>query len=103
MDMPGPRHPALPYIATSGLTPTRLIGSKNKDRWDLRHAATATARDLVIITRNTKDFEGRGCASSIPSAICQFVLSREQRRAGRVGAEPLNGMQSSNRLWLPLI
>lgn len=39
---------------------TRLLGGKNKDRWDLALAATARIHDLVLVTRNTKDFEGRG-------------------------------------------
>lgn len=39
---------------------TRMIGSKNKDRWDLALAATARIHDLVLVTRNTKHFEGRG-------------------------------------------
>lgn len=39
---------------------TRLLGGKNKDRWDLALAATARVHDLVLVTRNTKDFEGRG-------------------------------------------
>jgi toxin FitB len=39
---------------------TRLIGTKNKDRWDLCLAATAIVHDLVLVTRNVKDFEGRG-------------------------------------------
>ncbi len=39
---------------------TRLIGVKNKDRWDLALAATAQVHGLVLVTRNVKDFEGRG-------------------------------------------
>ncbi|WP_298277600.1 type II toxin-antitoxin system VapC family toxin [uncultured Bradyrhizobium sp.] len=39
---------------------TRLLGAKNKDRWDLALAATARVHDLVLVTRNVKDFEGRG-------------------------------------------
>ncbi len=39
---------------------TRLLGSKNKDRWDLALAATARVHDLVLVTRNIKDFETRG-------------------------------------------
>ncbi|TAI61142.1 PIN domain nuclease [Bradyrhizobium sp. Leo170] len=38
---------------------TRLLGSKNKDRWDLALAATARVYDLVLVTRNIKDFETR--------------------------------------------
>lgn len=37
-----------------------LIGTKNKDRWDLALAATAQVHDLVLVTRNVKDFVGRG-------------------------------------------
>ncbi|MBY3135477.1 type II toxin-antitoxin system VapC family toxin [Rhizobium laguerreae] len=39
---------------------TRLLGAKNKDRWDLALAATARVHGLVLVTRNIKDFEGRG-------------------------------------------
>jgi predicted nucleic acid-binding protein len=39
---------------------TRLIGTRNKDHWDLCLAATAIVHDLVLVTRNVKDFEGRG-------------------------------------------
>jgi predicted nucleic acid-binding protein len=39
---------------------TRLLGTKNKDRWDLALAATALVHDLVLVTRNVRDFQGRG-------------------------------------------
>lgn len=39
---------------------TRMLGVKNKDRWDLALAATARIHGLVLVTRNTKDFVGRG-------------------------------------------
>lgn len=39
---------------------TRMLGVKNKDRWDLALAATARVHGLVLVTRNTKDFAGRG-------------------------------------------
>ncbi|QND61757.1 type II toxin-antitoxin system VapC family toxin [Mesorhizobium huakuii] len=39
---------------------TRLLGEKNKDRWDLALAATARVHGLVLVTRNVKDFAGRG-------------------------------------------
>ncbi|MGI6246815.1 MAG: hypothetical protein ACOYJQ_13750 [Pseudochelatococcus sp.] len=39
---------------------TRLLGNKNKDRWDVALAATARIRGLVVVTRNTSDFAGRG-------------------------------------------
>jgi predicted nucleic acid-binding protein len=39
---------------------TRMLGAKNKDRWDMALAATACVHDLVLVTRNTRDFEGRG-------------------------------------------
>lgn len=39
---------------------TRLLGAKNRDRWDLALAATARVHGLVLVTRNVKDFEGRG-------------------------------------------
>lgn len=39
---------------------TRLLGTKNKDRWDLALAATARVHDLVLVTRNVDDFLGRG-------------------------------------------
>ena len=39
---------------------TRLLGEKNKDRWDLALAATARVQELVLATRNGKDFAARG-------------------------------------------
>lgn len=39
---------------------TRLLGEKNKDRWDLALAATARVHGLVLVTRNVKDFAERG-------------------------------------------
>lgn len=39
---------------------TRMRGAKNKDRWDLALAATARIHSLVLVTRNTRDFVGRG-------------------------------------------
>ncbi|MGV1768022.1 type II toxin-antitoxin system VapC family toxin [Rhizobium rhizogenes] len=39
---------------------TRLLGNKNKDRWDLALAATARVHGLIIVTRNVSDFAGRG-------------------------------------------
>lgn len=39
---------------------TRMLGAKNKDRWDLALAATARVHGLVLVTRNTRDFMGRG-------------------------------------------
>lgn len=39
---------------------TRLLGGRNKDRWDVALAATARIYGLVIVTRNVSDFESRG-------------------------------------------
>ncbi|WP_341487404.1 type II toxin-antitoxin system VapC family toxin [Pararhizobium sp. A13] len=39
---------------------TRLLGNKNKDRWDVALAATARVYGLMIVTRNVSDFTGRG-------------------------------------------
>lgn len=39
---------------------TRLLGNKNKDRWDVALAATARIHGLTIVTRNVSDFAGRG-------------------------------------------
>ncbi len=39
---------------------TRLLGGKSKDRWDLALAATARVHGFVLVTRNVKDFSGRG-------------------------------------------
>ncbi len=39
---------------------TRMLGAKNKDRWDLALAATARVHGLILVTRNIKDFAGRG-------------------------------------------
>ncbi len=48
-------------VVTAVVAPwTRLIGTKNKDRWDLCLAATAIVHDLVLVTRNIKDFQARG-------------------------------------------
>ncbi|WP_313617700.1 type II toxin-antitoxin system VapC family toxin [Rhizobium sp.] len=38
----------------------RLLGGKNKDRWDVALAATARVYGLVVVTRNVSDFTGRG-------------------------------------------
>ena len=37
----------------------RLLGKKNKDRWDLALVATARVHGFVLVTRNIKDFAGR--------------------------------------------
>ncbi|MER8887502.1 hypothetical protein [Mesorhizobium sp. M0816] len=37
-----------------------MLGGKNKDRWDLALAATARVHGLILVTRNIKDFAGRG-------------------------------------------
>jgi len=39
---------------------TQLLAGKNKDRWDLALAATARVHGLVLVTRNVRDFAGRG-------------------------------------------
>lgn len=39
---------------------TRLLGDKNKDRWDVALAATARVHGLVVVTRNVSDFQRRG-------------------------------------------
>lgn len=39
---------------------TRLLGGKSKDLWDLALAATARVHGFVLVTRNVKDFSGRG-------------------------------------------
>jgi predicted nucleic acid-binding protein len=39
---------------------TRLLGNKNKDRWDVALAATARVHGLTNVTRNVSDFAGRG-------------------------------------------
>ena len=51
---------------------TRLIGTKSKDRWDLCLAATAIVHDLILVTRNIKDFRGRGVRST-RSTILRLV------------------------------
>lgn len=38
----------------------RLVGRKDSDRFDLGMAAIARVRDMVVVSRNVKDFEGRG-------------------------------------------
>ncbi|WP_348785825.1 hypothetical protein [Mesorhizobium sp. KR9-304] len=50
----------IPVDATIVEEWTRMLGAKNKDRWDMALAATARVHGLVLVTRNTKDFEGRG-------------------------------------------
>ena len=37
-----------------------LIGAKNKNQRDVMLAASARVHDLVVVTRNVADFEGRG-------------------------------------------
>jgi len=50
----------IPIDATIVEEWTRMLGAKNEDRWDMAPAATARVHGLVLVTRNTKDFEGRG-------------------------------------------
>jgi predicted nucleic acid-binding protein len=38
----------------------KLVGAKGKNERDMILAATARVHDLVLVTRNVKDFEGRG-------------------------------------------
>lgn len=38
---------------------TRLLGPRNRDRWDMALAATARVYDFVLVTRNLRDFAGR--------------------------------------------
>jgi predicted nucleic acid-binding protein len=38
----------------------RLVGTKNQHNDDMALAATARVRKLVLVTRNVKDFRGRG-------------------------------------------
>ena len=38
----------------------RLLGGKDKARLDMALAATALVRGLVVVTRNVRDFRGRG-------------------------------------------
>ena len=38
----------------------RLVGEKDKHRDDMALAATARVHDFVLVTRNVKDFHGRG-------------------------------------------
>jgi toxin FitB len=39
---------------------TKLLGAKGKHEHDMTLAATAKVHDLVVVTRNVKDFAGRG-------------------------------------------
>jgi toxin FitB len=39
---------------------TKLLGAKGNNERDMTLAATARVHDLVIVTRNVADFEGRG-------------------------------------------
>jgi len=54
------RDRTLPIDATIVAEWTRLLGGKNKDRWDLALAATARVHDLVLVTRNVRDFASKG-------------------------------------------
>jgi len=38
----------------------RLLGAKQKNQRDMALAATARVHDIVLVTRNVKDFAGRG-------------------------------------------
>lgn len=38
----------------------RMLGAKDKNQRDVAIAATARMHDLVVVTRNVKDFRGRG-------------------------------------------
>lgn len=50
----------LPVDKTVAEMWARMIADKDKHRDDLALAATAKVHGLTMVTRNTKDFEGRG-------------------------------------------
>jgi predicted nucleic acid-binding protein len=50
----------LPVDKTVAEMWARMIADKDKHRDDLALAATAKVHGLAMVTRNTKDFEGRG-------------------------------------------
>lgn len=53
---------------------TRLLGNKNKDRWDVALAATARVHGLTIVTRNVSDFAGRGARVLNPFKLPPDIL-----------------------------
>lgn len=53
----------------------KLLGAKQKHERDMAIAATARVYDLVIVTRNVKDFEGRNVAVLNPFKK-PFTISR---------------------------
>jgi predicted nucleic acid-binding protein len=53
---------------------TRMLGMKNKDRWDIAVAATARVHRLILVTRNIKDFEGRGAQLLDPFRDPPFIV-----------------------------
>jgi predicted nucleic acid-binding protein len=55
----GFRDRIIPIDAAVAAEWARLLGAKNKDRWDLALASTARLHGFVLVTRNIKDLEGR--------------------------------------------
>jgi predicted nucleic acid-binding protein len=53
---------------------TRMLGMKNKDRWDIALAATSRVHRLILVTRNIKDFEGRGVQLLDPFRDPPFIV-----------------------------
>jgi predicted nucleic acid-binding protein len=50
----------IPIDTKVGAEWARLLGAKDKNQVDMALAATARVHDLVLVTRNVKDFQGRG-------------------------------------------
>lgn len=70
----------------------RLLGQKNKDRWDLALAATARVHGFVLVTRNVDDFAGRQVRGAQPlhgSTVGEICLTA--RSPGQAGAGPYHG------------
>ena len=53
----------------------RMIADKDKHRDDLAHAATAKLHGLILVTRNVRDFEGRGVALLNPFKRPPAIIS----------------------------
>lgn len=53
----------------------RLLGAKQKNQRDMAIAATARVHGMVIVTRNVRDFEGRGVLIVNPFKSLATIVS----------------------------
>jgi predicted nucleic acid-binding protein len=63
----------IPIDQTVGAEWARQLGAKDKNQRDVAIAATARVHDLVVVTRNVKDFRGRGVRVLDPFAAVPTI------------------------------